>query len=340
MFKPKRVIFEKGAKNYPLGAHLYELFSLKPEVEIFEVATNRVKAHIPGEGLYQQYRYGKETLVVGIKKSLTFQSCKPSAHYQFPLVSGCMGQCEYCYLNTQLGDKPFVRVHVNIDEILDQAHKYTEERLPHITLFEGAATSDPVPVEPYTHALARCITHFGAQEYARFRFVSKYTDIDTLLDLPHHNHTEIRFSLNTDYIIDTYEHHTASSKLRIEAASKLSSHGYPIGFIIAPVFTYPNWQEEYHSLLLNLKSKLPEKLSHPLIFEVISHRYTLRAKNRITEIFPNTTLPMSEEDRQFKYGQFGYGKYVYPKDELGQMKTFFTHILDDLFPYKEVKYII
>ena len=340
LFKPKRVIFEKGARSYPLGTHLYELFSSNPQIEIFEVATNRVKTHIPGENLHEQYHYGKETLVVGVKKSLKFQSCKPSAHYQLPLVSGCMGQCEYCYLNTQLGDKPFVRVHVNVDEILEQAQKYTNERLPHITIFEGAATSDPIPVEPYTHSLARCITYFGAQEHARFRFVSKYIDVDNLIDLPHHNHTEIRFSLNTDHIINTYEHHTPSSRLRIEAASKLSGNGYPIGFIIAPVFIYPNWQEEYGELLLNLKSKLPEKLPHPLIFEVISHRYTLRAKNRITEIFPNTSLPMNEDDRQFKYGQFGYGKYIYPKDELAEMKTFFTHILDDLFPNKVVKYII
>lgn len=340
MFKPKRVIFEKGARSYPLGAHLYSEFSSNPEIEVYEVATNRVKTHIPGEGLHEQYRFGKETLVIGVKKSLKFQSCKPSAHYQLPLVSGCMGQCEYCYLNTQLGDKPFVRVHVNVDEILEQAQKYTAERLPNITIFEGAATSDPVPVEPYTHSLARCITYFGAQEFNRFRFVSKYTDIDGLLDLPHNNHTEIRFSLNTPHIINTYEHLTASSKQRILAASKLAASGYPVGFIIAPVFIYPNWQEEYHALLEDLKSQLPEKLAHPLIFEVISHRYTLRAKNRITEIFPETTLPMVEEDRKFKFGQFGYGKYVYPKDDLAAMKDFFTKTFDELFPYKEVKYII
>lgn len=340
MFKPKRVIFEKGARSYPLGEHLYHEFSSNSQIEIFEAATNRVKNHIPGDTLPQQYRHGKETLVVGVKKSLKFQSCKPSAHYQLPLVSGCMGQCEYCYLNTQLGDKPFVRIHVNVKEILEQAQKYTNERLPEITIFEGAATSDPVPVEPYTHSLAKCITYFGSQENTRFRFVSKYADIDSLLDLPHHNHTEIRFSLNTPKIIDTYEHHTASSRLRIEAASKLAHKGYPIGFIIAPVFMYNHWEEDYHELFLYLKAQLPEKLVHPLIFEVISHRYTLRAKNRITEIFPETTLPMNEEERSFKYGQFGYGKYIYPKEDLAKMKAFFVKEFDNLFPYKEVKYII
>ena len=124
MFKPKQVIFEKGARDFPLGEELYQRFVKVQGIEVAEAASNRVKSVIPGDTLFEQYRNGKETLVVGVKKSLKFQSCKPSAHYQLPLVSGCMGQCEYCYLNTQLGDKPFVRVHVNVDDILGQAMKY------------------------------------------------------------------------------------------------------------------------------------------------------------------------------------------------------------------------
>ena len=31
-----------------------------------------------------------------------------------------------------------------------EAKKYIDERSPHITIFEGAATSDPIPIEPYT----------------------------------------------------------------------------------------------------------------------------------------------------------------------------------------------
>lgn len=44
----------------------------------------------------------------------------------------------------------------------------------------GAATSDPVAVEPYTNSLARAIEYFGADENTRFRFVTKYNDVDSL----------------------------------------------------------------------------------------------------------------------------------------------------------------
>jgi len=340
MFIPKRIIFEKDSLKYDMANEIFEKFKDKDNIEIINVTSNKLKQHIPGDDLFSQYREGKKTLVVGIKKSLKFQSCKPSANFQLPLVSGCMGQCEYCYLNTMLGDKPFVKIHANIDDILSQAQKYIDERLPNITIFEGAATSDPIPVEPYTHSLEKAITFFGSNENSRFRFVTKYNDVNLLLNLKHNGHTEIRFSINTSSVINQYEHVTASRDQRIEASIKAAKAGYPIGFLIAPVFIYTNWKEEYHDLLLELKNKLPNDLKFPVTFEIISHRYTTIAKNRILDIFPENQLPMNDEERKFKYGQFGYGKYVYQKENLDEIKQFFRKEIEELFINKEVKYII
>ena len=44
-----------------------------------------------------------------------------------------------------------------------------DERLPDITIFEGAATSDPIPVEPYTHSLEKAIDSLG---------ITKMLDLD------------------------------------------------------------------------------------------------------------------------------------------------------------------
>lgn len=340
MFSPNRIIFEKDSLDNPIAKKIVEKFRDKENIEIINLTSNKLKQYIPGDDLSTQYKEGKKTLVVGTKKSLKFQTCKPSAHYQLPLVSGCMGQCQYCYLNTMLGDKPFIKVHTNIDEILEQAQKYINERLPEITIFEGAATSDPVPVEPYTQSLEKAITFFGSNENARFRFVTKYNDIDSLLDLKHNGHTEIRFSINTSSVINQYEHATASRNKRIEASIKVAEAGYPMGYLVAPVFLYPNWKEEYHDLLLEVKRTLPSNLSYPVTFEIISHRYTTTAKNRILQVFPDSDLPMNDDERKFKYGQFGYGKYVYQNESLDDIKQFFSKEIDELFSKGEVKYII
>ncbi|MDW5300549.1 MAG: spore photoproduct lyase [Sedimentibacter sp.] len=340
MFIPKRIIFEKDSLEYDMAKEVLANFEDNENIEIINLTSNKLKQNIPGNDLSAQYKEGKKTLVVGTKKSLKFQSCKPSAHYQLPLVSGCMGQCQYCYLNTMLGDKPFVKIHVNVDDILNQAQKYINERLPDITVFEGAATSDPVPVEPYTNSLKKAILFFGNNNNARFRFVTKYNDIDSLLNLEHNGHTEIRFSINTSSVINKYEHFTASCDKRIEASIKVAGAGYPMGFLIAPIFIYPNWKQEYHNLLLKLSSELPNDLKFPVTFEIISHRYTTTAKNRILQVFPETTLPMNDEDRKYKFGQFGYGKYVYPQESIVEIKHFFIKEIEELFINKEVKYII
>ena len=73
---------------------------------------------------------------------------------------------------------------------------------------------------------------------------------------------------------------------------------------------------------------------------MISHRYTTKAKNRINEIYPETTLPMNDDNRKFKYGQFGYGKYVYSKEELDDIKDFFKKEIKEIFPDSFIKYVI
>ena len=234
MFIPKRIIFEKNALNYEMGKNIYEKF--KDKAEIITLTNNKIKGNIPGDNIMEYYKEGKNTLVVGVKKGYKFQSCKPSAHWQLPLLSGCVGNCQYCYLNTNLGDKPFIKINVNIDDILNRAQEYMDERKPKITIFEGSATSDPIPVEPYTHCLKKAIEFFAKSEYGRFRFVTKFDNVDTLLDVDHKEKTEARFTINTQKVIDDYEKRTANREKRIEASVKMMKAGYPVGYIIAPVF--------------------------------------------------------------------------------------------------------
>ncbi|MPM41686.1 Spore photoproduct lyase [bioreactor metagenome] len=188
--------------------------------------------------------------------------------------------------------------------------------------------------------MKRTIEFFAKSEYGRFRFVTKFDDVDTLLDIEHKGKTEARFTINTRKVIEDYEKRTGSREKRIEASVKMMKSGYPVGYIIAPVFMYENWEEDYRNLLIYLSEKIPSNLKYPITFEVISHRYTTRAKNIINEVFPDNTLPMKDDDRTYKYGQFGYGKFVYPKESLSYMKKFFTENIEEIFPDAEIKYII
>lgn len=338
-FMPRRVFFEPRALDYPLGEAIYErIKQLGVDIQLTP-SHNRVTG-IPGSHSRQAYQEAKRTLVVGVRKSGAFTTCKPSAHYQLPLATSCPGMCEYCYLATTLGKKPYLRVYVNIEEILQKAQTYIAERRPEITVFEGAATSDPVPVEHLTGLLGRTIAFFGQQELGRFRFVTKHVDIDDLLNIPHNGHTRFRFSLNAQPYIAAYEHHTPSMQARIAAAEKVAKAGYPLGFILAPVFYVPGWQQMYRELFQELERLLPAVRQSELTFEIISHRFTKRAKTNILDLFPATTLPLDETQRKYKFGQFGYGKYVYEQAAMEEMKTFFYQQINRVFPAAQIDYFV
>jgi len=339
MFVPRRALFERETLNYPIGKQIYhKMHELGVETS-FIGSHNRVMG-IPGKTAQKAYFEGKRTLVVGIRRTLDFQTCKPSAHYQLPLVTSCIGECEYCYLNTTLGKKPYIRVYVNIDDILSRTKEYINDRKPEITIFEGSATSDPLPVEPYSGLLAKTIEFFGGEKLGRFRFVTKFTNVDSLLNVNHNNKTTFRFSINAESVIRRFEHKTPPLDERIQAAVKVASAGYPMGFIVGPIFYYLKWKEEYGQMLESLSQQLSGKISATPVFELITHRFTKRAKKNILEVFPNTQLPLDENERQFKYGQFGYGKYIYPKEQMAEMKTFFQEKIRVTFPDAKISYFV
>ncbi len=338
-FEPRRVFIETAALDYPLGKKIYDLCRQK-NIETKIISSHNRVSGIPGKTPPAGYVEAKRTLVVGVRRSLKFETCKPSAHYQLPLVTSCPGMCEYCYLNTTLGKKPYIRVYVNIGEILGRAGEYIKERAPEITLFEGAATSDPLPVELWTGALRETIEFFGREEFGRFRFVTKFTGVDELLEAGHNGHTRVRFSLNSDYVISQYERGTPRLAERVGAAAKIAEAGYPLGFIIAPIIVYNGWQKDYAGLFRELQSHLAASIGSGLTFEFITHRFTARAKANILDIFPQTRLPMSETERRYKFGQFGYGKYIYPSDVFEEVKGYMYEQVIQYFPQATIEYMV
>ncbi|MFW5788253.1 MAG: spore photoproduct lyase family protein, partial [Halanaerobiales bacterium] len=112
-----------------------------------------------------------------------------------------------------------------------------------------------------------------------------------------------------------------------------------LGFLVAPIFVYDNWKTEYEKLIKELSKSL-SATGEGISFELITHRFTDRAKDIIEKVYPNTELPMNEKEREFKYGQFGYGKYVYPKEKMQEIKEFMYNIIDKYLPEAEIKYFV
>ncbi|ASF41406.1 spore photoproduct lyase [Halobacillus halophilus] len=336
-FVPELVYIEPGALKYPLGKELKEKFE-GMGIEIRETTSHNQVRNLPGENDFQKYRMAKSTLVVGVRKTLKFDTSKPSAEYAIPFATGCMGHCHYCYLQTTMGSKPYIRTYVNIEEVFEAAEAYMKERAPEETRFEASCTSDIVGVDHLTHTLKRAIEYFGQSEHGRLRFVTKFAHVDHLLDAKHNGRTRFRFSMNADYVIKYLEPGTSRLDDRIEAAVKVAEAGYPLGFIIAPIYLYEDWKEGYRILFEKLYDKLPEQATKDLTFELIQHRFTKPAKRVIQKNYPMTKLEMDEEKRKYKWGRYGIGKYVYQKDEQKEMQEVLGGYIEQYFPEARLEY--
>ncbi len=183
-FLPELVYVEPKALDYTLGKELVNKFE-HMGIEIRETTSHNHIRNLPGDNHFQQYRVAKSTLVVGLRKTLKFDTSKPLVEYAIPLATGCMGHCHYCYLQTTMGSKPYIRTYVNVEEVLEQAEKYMQERAPEITRFEASCTSDIVGIDHLTHTLKRTIEYLGESDLGQLRFVTKFSHVDHLLDAKH-----------------------------------------------------------------------------------------------------------------------------------------------------------
>jgi len=285
----------------------------------------------------KNYAMAKKTVLFTTNGQKKLISCRPSADYQFSLSSSCPANCEYCYLQTTQGEKPFMKVFLNIEEILEVIQSYIDENMPNITSFECASITDPIALEHFSGNLKRCIEYFGESSNGRLRLVTKFDDVDSFLKLKHNKHTKFRFTLNSRYVIDTFEHNTSSFHERLQAVKKIANAGYPIGFIIAPIMIYDNWKAEYKELFETLKIALQDYTGE-ISFELIQHRFTKAAKELIVKRFENTKLDLNEEDRQLKWGPYGKFKYVYKKIDSQDMNNYISQLINNNFHNAIIEY--
>lgn len=276
----------------------------------------------------------KKTLVLGIKKDLRLQSCQPSAHYRLVFSSSCPGKCHYCYLATGLGPRIYLRLYVNLEEIQKQAAVAIQRRKPQVTRFEASSSSDPLAMEHLSGALQKFIPFFAQKPPGRLRIATKFTHIQSLVPLEHQGRTRVRFSINTPSVINNFEEETPSLEERIKAGISLARAQYPVGFLIAPLLRYPQWEKEYFELLKQLAARWKEEDLPPPSFELIMLRLTRRGQKIIQHRYPHTQLHLDLTTKEHK----GFGKYVYPKEEARQLQRVLEEAIGEFFPHSTLEY--
>lgn len=340
LWMPKRVVITPDALKEPYGQELFERIThLGLSVEIMK--NNRITG-LRGATERETYKIAKNTMAIvnAPPSAFNLRPIPPSADWQFHLAEGCPAHCQYCYLAGSLSGPPAIRVFANLPSILDSLHRF--ERLNQPTTFEASCYTDPLSLEHLTGGLEKVIRFFGERENSYLRFVTKFDAVKPLLDIPHNGHSRFRISLNAEQVARRLEGGTASVPARIKALRRLAlprergGGNYPIGVVLAPIMPIPDWEVHYTALF----NQLEQNLDFPcdLTFELISHRFTPGSKDVLMEWYPNTSLEMDEASRSTKTNKFGGTKYVYTKEVMKQLKTFFEQQITNRFPKASILY--
>ena len=338
----KRAVITPAALDEPHGLRIVaRLEALGIEVE--RLAANRLTG-VRGEDERQTYARAKSTLAIVVSPTSRrkLQPIPPSADWRVDLAEGCPAHCQYCYLAGSLSGPPVTRVYADLDAILGGLTSYagTAGRRPEEgTTFEASCYTDPLALEHLTGSWSRAVQHFAEWgDDVQLRFTTKYADVDPFLDLEHRGRTRVRLSLNALPVTTRFEGGAAPLGDRLAALRSLALQGYPVGLTLAPLMPMQDWQVQYGHLL-DLVAEAVDGVQHlDLTAECITHRFTPGSKEVLLGWYPKTQLEMDPEQRTTKRTKFGSTKYVYPKDVMSQLRSWFDAELAARLPQCRVLY--
>ncbi|WP_228025188.1 spore photoproduct lyase family protein [cf. Phormidesmis sp. LEGE 11477] len=341
LWKPRQVLFTPAALEEAWGQQIYQRVS-GLGLPITKLKSNRITG-LRGKDERETYARAKQTMAVVTAPPGQFklQPIPPSADWQFHLAEGCPAHCQYCYLASSLSGPPAIRVYANLPAILENTDRFIKEESAS-TSFEVSCYTDPLSLEHLTGSLGECIRYFGTQPRKNLRWVSKFNNVEPLLDIEHNGRTRCRVSINADPVSKGFEGGTASVRDRIQALRTLAlpkaqgGGGYPVGFVIAPIMAFEGWQDSYAQLFEEIATALDFECD--LTFELITHRFTAKSKQVLNEWYPNSELDMQMDSRTTKRNKFGGIKYVYDKETTQALRKFFEKRINQTFANARILY--
>ncbi len=300
-------------------------------------------------GLPDTYRDAKTTMAVvtASPSRRRLQPIPPSADWRFDLAEGCPAHCSYCYLAGSLAGPPIIRAYANLPEILAElpgavgqgrVTSLSADRAAEGTTFECSCYTDPLAIEHLTGGLAACIAHFGAWDApVQLRFTTKFDAVGPLLDLPHNRRTRIRFSVNAQ-AAERHEGGAPRMAARLAALRAMAGAGYPVGLTVAPIMRLPDWAAAYDRLFADVGAALDGIADVDLTAELITHRFTPKSKEVLAGWYPGSPLEMDEAQRTRKMTKFGSVKWVFPKEQMADMRATLEASLANRVPEARLLY--
>jgi spore photoproduct lyase family protein len=223
-------------------------------------------------------RVKTETLVLGVKKSLTARPNGRSANWIAPsTANGCAMACAYCYVPRQKGFANPITVFTNIEQITGYLRRHVARQGPKTEpdqcdpdawVYDIGENSDCSVDALISDNVADLVATFRDLPTAKASFATKYVNRE-LLDLDPQGRTRIRFSLMPDADSRVIDVRTSRIAERIAAVDDFVAAGYEVHLNLSPVVLREGWETDWAQLLRQLDDELAPAAKAQAAAEVI-----------------------------------------------------------------------
>jgi spore photoproduct lyase family protein len=340
----RRIYLEAAAETHARGREVLARF---PDAERIPVESHwhipELREADPGEFL----RPKRETLVLGVKKGMTFRPNGRSADFIAPSTSnGCAMACAYCYVARRKGHANPITIFANIAEITAATARHAGRLGPKAPnqvdsqdwVYDLGENGDLSVDALISDNVRDLVALFRTLPNAKGSFATKWVNRD-LLDYEPQGRTRIRMSLMPPALAKLLDIRTAPVAERIAALPELHRAGYEVHVNFSPVVLREGWEAEWAALFEELDAALPAAVKHQLAAEVImlTHSATLHDLNLAWHPKAEALLwrPDIQEEKRSEGGQTNLR---YRTGWKGRWLVRFRDLLAAHMPYCRVRY--
>ncbi len=178
-------------------------------------------------------------------------------YWHFSPYGFCPYGCAYCYLAGTQGVRfsPTVKVFLNLPEILAKLDRIARQ-IDKPTAFYLGKLQDALALDPLTGYSRQIIPFFANHPTARLTLLTKSADVSNLLDLDHHEHSIVSWTVNPRAIVEAFEKHTPPLEERLGAMEACAGVGYPVRAVVMPIIPIPDWEMIYGEFLTELLTRI------------------------------------------------------------------------------------
>lgn len=277
LLRVRQVYAEPAALQSPRGRQVLARF---PGAEVVEVPSHWKIPELHGnEGNVERWvRVKSETLVLGVKKSLTARPNGRSANWIAPsTANGCAMACAYCYVPRQKGYANPITVFTNIEQVTGYLRRHVARQGPKTEpdqcdpaawVYDLGENSDCSVDALVSDNVADLVATFAELPTAKASFATKYVNRQ-LLELDPRGRTRVRFSVMPEDDAKVLDVRTSRVAERIAAVDDFVEAGYEVHLNLSPVVLREGWEADWAQLLQRLDDELSPAAKAQAAAEVI-----------------------------------------------------------------------